>query len=134
MNMNIIAVLLGGGTGAVSRYLLSRFISEYSTAPIPLGTLAVNLIGSFLIGFFFQAFKESTTHPAIRLLVTTGFLGGFTTFSTYALETIHLAEEREVGYTLLNLALHNVLGLLAVIFGMVSFNVVKSIVTGVLHA
>lgn len=134
MNMNIIAVLLGGGTGAVSRYLLSRFISEHSTALIPLGTLAVNLIGSFLIGFFFQAFKESTTYPAIQLLVTTGFLGGFTTFSTYALETLHLVEEREVGYTLLNLALHNILGLLAVILGMVFYNVVKSLITGALHA
>lgn len=132
--MNILAVLLGGGTGAVSRYLLSRYIAEHSTAPIPLGTLAVNLIGSFFIGFFFQAFKESTASPAFRLLVTTGFLGGFTTFSTYALETISLAEEQEFGYTLLNLALHNGLGLVAVIFGMLSFSVLKSLIRGGFHA
>jgi len=132
--MNILAVLLGGGTGAVSRYLLSRYIAEYSTAPIPLGTLAVNLIGSFFIGLFFQAFKESTANPAFKLFVTTGFLGGFTTFSTYALETINLAEEHEIGYTLLNLALNNILGLLAVIFGMLSFSVLKSLLTGGFHA
>lgn len=132
--MNILAVLFGGGAGAVSRYLLSRLISEHSTAPIPLGTLAVNLIGSFLIGFFFQAFKNSTASPALRLLVTTGFLGGFTTFSTFALETITLAEERELGYTLLNLFLHNAVGLAAVILGMISFSVLKSILTGAFHA
>ncbi len=132
--MNILAVLFGGGAGAVSRYLLSRFVSEHSSAPIPLGTLAVNLIGSFLIGFFFQAFKNSTASPALRLLVTTGFLGGFTTFSTFALETITLAEERELGYTLLNLFLHDAIGLAAVLFGMVAFSVLKSILTGVFNA
>ncbi|MCA1949329.1 MAG: fluoride efflux transporter CrcB [Treponema sp.] len=132
--MNILAVLFGGGAGAVSRYLLSRLISEHSTAPIPMGTLAVNLIGSFLIGFFFQAFKNSTASPALRLLVTTGFLGGFTTFSTFALETVALAEERELGYTLLNLFLHNTIGLAAVILGMITFSVLKSILTGVFHA
>jgi CrcB protein len=132
--MNLLAVLLGGGIGAASRYLLSRFIAEHSTAPIPLGTLAVNLIGSFLIGFFFQAFKESTARPAFRLFVTTGFLGGFTTFSTYALETINLAEEHEVGYTLLNLALHNGLGLISVILGMASYSVLKSMISGAFHA
>ncbi|WP_304224102.1 fluoride efflux transporter CrcB [Gracilinema caldarium] len=132
--MNILAVLFGGGAGAVSRYLLSRLISEHSTAPIPMGTLTVNLIGSFLIGFFFQAFKNTTASPALRLLVTTGFLGGFTTFSTFALETVTLAEERELGYTLLNLLLHNAIGLAAVILGMITFSVLKSILTGVFHA
>lgn len=131
--MNILAVLLGGGTGAVSRYLLSRFITEHSTAPVPLGTLAVNCIGSFFIGFFFQAFKDFNTNLSLRLFITTGFLGGFTTFSTYALETIYLAKERELGQSLLNITLENGLGLLAVLGGIVSYSMLKSLVTATLH-
>lgn len=117
--VNIIAIFIGGGSGAVSRFLLSRYISSRQiTGMLPLGTLAENSIGSFLIGFFFQLIGETALPTYLRSFITVGFLGGFTTFSTYALETVLLLEKRQYAAAAVNFVSHNLLGFLAVVAGM----------------
>lgn len=118
--MNIIAIFIGGGSGAVSRFLLSRYISSQQVSGmLPLGTLVENLIGSLLIGFFFQLIGKTAPPTYLRSFITVGFLGGFTTFSTYALETVLLLGKRQYTAAAVNFVLHNLLGFLAVLAGMV---------------
>lgn len=115
--MNAIAVFIGCGLGGLARWGLSRYAADHFASAFPLGTIAVNLIGSLLIGFFFALFKDSVAPLPVRLLLTTGFLGGFTTFSTFALETVVLVEKRQVGVAAANFIVQNVGGVLAVVAG-----------------
>ena len=115
--MNAIAVFIGCGLGGLARWGLSRYAADHFASAFPLGTIAVNVVGSFLIGFFFALFKDSVAPLPVRLLLTTGFLGGFTTFSTFALETVLLVEKRQVGVAAANFVLQNVAGVLAVVAG-----------------
>ncbi|MDW8296605.1 MAG: fluoride efflux transporter CrcB, partial [Raineya sp.] len=91
MLQNFLWVFVGGGLGCVSRYGINILASAIFSTRFPLGTLIVNVIGSFLIGIFFALHKE--TAEKYRLLLVTGFLGGFTTFSAFSYETLALAEK-----------------------------------------
>ena len=115
--MNAIAVFIGCGLGGPARWGLSRYAADHLASPLPSGTIAVNLIGSFLIGFLFALFKDSVVPMPVRLLLTTGFLGGFTTFSTFALETVLLVEKRQVAVAAANFVIQNGAGVLAVVAG-----------------
>jgi len=89
-----ILVAMGGMLGAVARYGLAGWISNATQGRFPYGTLAVNLTGSFVIGFFLTlALERFTWSPELRLLFTVGFLGAFTTFSTFSYETVELLRE-----------------------------------------
>lgn len=91
---NLILVGGGGMIGAVARYALSGWISNATEGRFPYGTLAVNLIGSFIIGFFLTlALDRFAWSPEIRIFLTVGFLGAFTTFSTFSYETVELLRE-----------------------------------------
>ena len=82
----LLAVFIGGGTGSVARWLLSMRFNPLHQA-IPLGTLAANLIGAFIIGMGFAWFSRMTNiDPVWKVLITTGFCGGLTTFSTFSAE------------------------------------------------
>ena len=85
--MTYLAVGIGGAFGAILRYLLSSFI-PFSTN-FPLATVCINWVGSFLLAYVIgkQIFKY---HPTLHLCITTGLLGGFTTFSTFSLDTFQL--------------------------------------------
>jgi len=131
--MNILIVAFGGGLGAVCRYCLSKVLSEHGSNYIPLGTITVNLVGSFLIGFLFEAFAVYEVRPATRLFLTTGFLGGFTTFSTYALESVNLLRERQYLRGFLDIAFHDVLGLVMVVLGVLAFKGIRYAVGGGTH-
>ncbi|MEH7381512.1 fluoride efflux transporter CrcB [Bacillus sp. JJ1533] len=104
--MNVLFVMIGGFLGAISRYSLS----ELTPAPsgFPYGTLAVNLIGCLCLGWLltFMA-NQKNINPKISLLFGTGFIGSFTTFSTFSVELVHLLEEgnsiQAVFYVLLSL-------------------------------
>lgn len=86
----------GGALGTVARYLLTLFIQARAGADFPLGTLLINITGSVLLGFFMRYGLESATaSPEMRLLLTTGFCGGYTTFSTFSYETARLIEDGE---------------------------------------
>ncbi len=105
--MAVLAVALGGAVGAATRYLLSGWVQNTAGGIFPLGTLAVNVAGSFLIGIVLHlATGRVGWSLEARLLLTTGFCGGLTTFSTFSHETLAMLEDQQWvaagGNTLLN--------------------------------
>lgn len=113
----LVAVAGGGALGAVARWLASGWIQEASGGLFPWGTLAVNLTGALLLGFAVVWLQDTVASPEVRELVTVGFLGSFTTFSTYSWETVTLLRDGELaragGYALGSL----LLGIVAVLVG-----------------
>jgi CrcB protein len=90
----VVSVAIGGAAGSVARYLLSGALQERSGSLFPIGTLVVNVSGCLAIGFLMRlVLGTGQFSPAVRALLTTGFCGGFTTFSTFAWETIGAVEE-----------------------------------------
>lgn len=105
----LLAVFIGGGTGSVARWALSMKLNPAHHA-IPMGTLAANLIGAFIIGLGLAWFNRMTNiDPMWKVLLTTGFCGGLTTFSTFSAEVVFLLQEGRAGWALLNVAM-NLLG------------------------
>jgi len=105
----LLAVFIGGGTGSVARWALSMKLNPAHYA-IPMGTLAANLTGAFIIGLGLAWFNRMThIDPMWKLLLTTGFCGGLTTFSTFSAEVVFLLQEGRAGWALLNVAV-NLLG------------------------
>jgi CrcB protein len=95
-------IALGGALGALARYGLSGWVQGGAAGTFPWGTMVVNVLGCFLLGFAFRLLQLSTLPPALRAAVTVGFLGAFTTFSTFSLEAVGLLQEerwaRAAGY------------------------------------
>lgn len=108
---------LGGCCGALSRYFVSVWVARSAGAAFPFGTLVINLGGSFVIGFLFELFETLSLPPAYRSFLTIGFLGAFTTFSTFSLETVNLLRDGEAAYALANAVFSVAGGVLAVYFG-----------------
>ncbi len=93
---------IGGFLGSVTRYLTSQLIHKIFPTNFPLGTLIVNLAGCLLIGIIFGLFeKGSILSSDLRLFLTVGFCGGFTTFSTFSNDTINLVNDSEVLYLMI---------------------------------
>lgn len=90
----ILAIMTGGALGALSRYVVSGTIMDKLGSDFPFGTLTVNVLGSFLMGFLAMLLVERIgLDPLLRLGVFVGFLGAFTTFSTFSMETLNLFEQ-----------------------------------------
>ncbi|MDQ6965114.1 MAG: fluoride efflux transporter CrcB [Mariprofundales bacterium] len=103
MIRQLAAVAIGGAAGAVMRWLISSSIQRLAGGAFPWGTLMVNAIGSFLLGFIFVwMIERSSSGELLRMAVTVGFLGAFTTFSTYSLESIRLLQAGSVGLAAAN--------------------------------
>ena len=114
------AVALGSSLGALARYLCSLGLVAWLGPGFPLGTLAVNVAGSFLIGLYATLTEPGGRLPArprTRQFVLTGFCGGFTTFSVFSLETVFLVESRAFDLAALNVGASIVLWLIAVWLG-----------------
>jgi len=103
MVKQLAAVAIGGASGAVLRWLMAGAIQRLAGGAFPWGTFAVNALGSFLLGFLFVwLIERSTASELVRLALTVGMLGAFTTFSTYSLESIRLLQEGALGMAAAN--------------------------------
>lgn len=119
MDRNIILVGVGGFLGSVFRYLVTIFLARQFTSSFPLGTLTVNIVGCFIIGILFAlSEKGNPLAPEWRIFLTTGFCGGFTTFSTFSYESIKLMQDGEILFLSLNVALSVIVGFASTYLGM----------------
>jgi CrcB protein len=110
---------MGGGLGAFSRYISTQFINNILKMNFPMGTLFVNTAGSFLIGFLYKTFETYIIPIELRLFIITGFLGGYTTFSTYSLETVQYIMDGNYKQALINIILNNILCIIFVFLGII---------------
>lgn len=110
----LLLIGLGGAFGSILRHVVAKAIHEKIGSVFPLGTLTVNVIGSFLLGLIYMlvARKVGLTENA-RLLLGVGFCGGFTTFSAFALENFHLMEQKMVSTSVLYISISVTGGILA---------------------
>lgn len=115
--MKILLLLTGGAVGTLARYALTGLTHKIYPGAFPMGTLMVNLMGSLVIGFLWGISESRNISPNYRSFVFMGLLGGFTTFSTYALETINLLRDNEMRQAITNIAATNLLGLILVFAG-----------------
>lgn len=113
----ILLVGLGGGVGSIARYLISQAIESRVLTSFPYGTFAVNVIGCFIIGIIYALSTRGAVVPEWRILLATGFCGGFTTFSSFSYETLTLIQEGQVFNPLLYLGTSVLFGLFAAYLG-----------------
>lgn len=109
---------LGGGLGSIARYLSQRAVAMYLPIYFPFGTFLVNIAGCFLIGIFYGiSEKANIFSPEVRLFLTTGFCGGFTTFSTFTLDGLMLLRDTQHIYFAIYVGLSVILGIAATFLG-----------------
>ena len=114
----VAGVAVAGALGALARYGIGSVVSARYPGAFPLGTFLINVSGSFLLGLLFVGLTERAgLSPALRTTVTVGFLGAFTTFSTFSLETFRLLEDGALGVAALNALGSLAAGLVAVWLG-----------------
>jgi CrcB protein len=115
----IVLVGVGGFVGAVLRYIMSGFVQNLTqSVTFPHGTLAVNITGCFLMGIFSHLIEAQAGMTAeMRLFLMVGFLGSFTTYSTFSHETLNLLQDHGLSLALINIGTHIILGLSAVLLG-----------------
>jgi CrcB protein len=121
MIKNILLIGLGGGLGSIARYATSHLALKYLTTIIPYGTFIANILGSLLIGIFLGILLENPSQT-FKLLLVTGFCGGYTTFSTFTYENFSFLQSGQIGLFLLYSLGSIAAGLLAVFIG---FSLVK---------
>ncbi len=109
---------IGGFFGAISRFVISYWIQKSTGSLFPLGTLTVNVLGSFLIGVLFVYF-DNYINPQLKAMLITGFLGALTTFSTFSLETFLMISQGVYAKALLNVALNVTLSISATFIGII---------------
>ncbi len=115
---DLVLVLAGGGVGSVARYLVSTVAGKSLGDAFAWGTMIVNLLGCLLIGFLVGLLDRAILSRAMRLLLVTGFLGGFTTFSSFSLESIRMFLAGTPGKGILNLAVTVVAGFALTLAGL----------------
>lgn len=118
MDRSILLVGIGGFVGSVARYLVAILFAGQVASVFPIATLTVNVVGCFVIGILFGLFdRGSILSPEWRMLLTTGFCGGFTTFSTFSYESLRLMQDGEYFYLAGYVLISVVVGLAATYAG-----------------
>src|SRR5262245_16921070 len=117
--MSVLAgVAVGGAVGALSRYGVDRVIEQRVVSAFPWSTFVVNVTGCFVVGFVIAALVDRGNAPDwLRAALVVGFCGGYTTFSTFAQETLDLVESHDLAVALLNVSASVLVGILAVLGG-----------------
>ncbi|HIO95816.1 MAG TPA: fluoride efflux transporter CrcB [Campylobacterales bacterium] len=122
MNYSLmLSVGIGGFIGAILRFSLSGWVQKLTTSSFPFGTLFVNILGSFLIGFLFLYFQQINFSAIQKALLITGLLGALTTFSTFSLETLLLIQQEYYVKAFSNIILNVMLSIGATFMGMMLF-------------
>lgn len=117
--MKLLLLVVAGGGGTLARYPLSGLVLRWHDSGFPWGTLAVNVLGALLFGVLWAlAEKRLVLSPEMRTVVLVGFLGGFTTFATFAFETVETLRSGNWWIAGVNLAAQNGLGIAALIAGL----------------
>ena len=119
MLQKLLLIAVAGGFGSLARYWLSGVVQNSSGSVFPYGTVAVNVLGCLVFGFLLAVTEgRFAVSPQTRAIVLVGFLGAFTTFSTFVFETVALLENSQWLLALANLSLQNFVGLAALILGL----------------
>jgi CrcB protein len=115
-----LAISVGGALGANTRYLVASWATTHWGTQFPVATLLINVSGSCVLGVYLTlATERFTGHPAVRLLVATGFLGAYTTFSTFSVEALHLFETGDAAAATGYMVASVVLSIVAAAIGMI---------------
>ena len=118
--MNYALVFLGGGVGAAARYFIGGMVHRFTAPDFPYGTLVVNVVGCLAIGFLMTFFEERfIVNPYLRVFLTIGLLGGFTTFSSFSFETMALLRDGSYMLGIINVVVTVVVCLLATWIGLI---------------
>jgi len=115
--LKFVLLLVGGALGSLSRYLVSGITHKYISGTFPWGTLMVNATGALIIGICWGLFELKDISPQTRIFVFIGFLGGYTTFSTFALETMNLVRDGDIKMAAFNMLANNLLAIVLVFAG-----------------
>jgi len=117
--LQYLSIAVGGAIGAVLRFMVSGWAFRLLGTDFPWGTFVVNLLGSFLIGFLWQLFEFLPISPNVRSMIFIGGLGAFTTFSTFAFESLNLFRAGDYRLGLINIIALDVFGILLGFLGIV---------------
>ena len=117
----LFSVGIGGFIGAILRFSLSSWVQKATASIFPFGTLSVNVLGSFLIGFLFLYFQQVNLSPYHKSLLITGLLGALTTFSTFSLDTVLLMQQELYVKAFSNVALNVLFSIGATLLGIMVF-------------
>ncbi len=115
---NVLMIALGGALGAISRYGLSQLAINLFGKGFPFGTLIANFVGSLLMGLLFALIETESLAPQVKIALGIGFLGAFSTFSTFSLDTVLMIQAGELQKAALNILFNLGLCLLAVFIGL----------------
>ena len=121
MNLTLLfAIGMGGFFGAISRFTIASYMQNLTGSLFPVGTLTVNVLGSFIIGFA-AMFFDQVIEPEYKAFVVTGFLGALTTFSTFSWENVTMLQDGDYAKAAMNIVLNVVLTLTATLSAVVLF-------------
>ncbi len=124
--LRLFVIGFGGAIGAILRYAVGGVSSRFSNGVFPVSTLVVNVTGSLAIGFLWGFFDRFEIAPGIRSFLLIGFLGAYTTFSTFSLETFNLMRDGEYRIALINVVLSVSAGIVAVFAGYVASKILMN--------